>query len=353
MGWLGGAFLAALVVTYGLTPLARRLALHYDVLDVPDERKVHEGRIPRLGGVAIYVGFIVASILAMERSVFWAGLLVSGSVVFLLGLVDDIRGIRAQYKLLGQIAAAMCAVAFGIRVEFLSNPFDGLIVLGNLAVPVTVLWIVGVTNALNLIDGLDGLAAGTAAIASLTIALVSWLEGQPEVAKGALILAGCALGFLRYNFHPASIFMGDSGSMFLGLALAVLSVQGLAKSAAFVSLFVPAVILGLPLLDTFMAIWRRFGRGESVFCPDKQHLHHCLLDLGLSQRQSVGVIYGVNSLLALLAVLLTRVTSSQGIIIVTMVAVAGVVAANKLVTTSKARRKEVVSRGEGRDYLRG
>jgi len=289
--------------------------------------------MPRLGGVAIFAGFLAAYLAAgMYRPPF-QGLLWGAGLILVVGLVDDIRGLSPRWKLAGQLAAALVVTFSGARVEFLTNPFDGFLVLGKLAVPVTVLWLVGVTNALNLVDGLDGLAAGTALIASATMAVVAWLEGETTVAFLALALAAAILGFLPYNFHPASIFMGDSGSMFLGLTLASLAVLGLTKSATVISLFIPVLILGIPILDTFFAIVRRFLNRRPIFQPDKGHLHHCLMAYGLTQKQAVLAIYVVNLCLGASAVLLTRLTTDQGMIILILLSVAVVWASNRLGVT--------------------
>ncbi|MBC7325790.1 MAG: undecaprenyl/decaprenyl-phosphate alpha-N-acetylglucosaminyl 1-phosphate transferase, partial [Moorella sp. (in: Bacteria)] len=245
---LGGA------ISFLLTPVLCRLAPRLGAIDKPDGRKVHHTLMPRLGGLAIYAGFLAAFWLLGFREARYLGLLLGGTLIVVVGLVDDIKNIAPWWKLAGQVAAAAILVAFGVRVEFLTNPFAGLFILGKLAIPATIFWVVGVTNALNLVDGLDGLAAGTSFIAAVTIAVVAWFNGEAGVVLLSLALAISVLGFLPFNFHPARIFMGDSGAMFLGFNLAALATIGLTKSATMVSLFVPVVILGLPLLDTFLAI---------------------------------------------------------------------------------------------------
>ncbi|MBE3581795.1 MAG: undecaprenyl/decaprenyl-phosphate alpha-N-acetylglucosaminyl 1-phosphate transferase [Thermoanaerobacteraceae bacterium] len=317
-----------------LTPILRGVAPRIGALDRPDPRKVHNKVMPRLGGVAIFAGFVAAYLAGGMYYPSFQGLLWGASLILVVGLVDDIRGLSPRWKLAGQVAAALVVALFGARVEFLTNPFDGFLFLGKLAIPVTVVWLVGVTNALNLVDGLDGLAAGTALIASVTMAVVAWLEGETRVAFLALALAASILGFLPYNFYPASIFMGDSGSMFLGLTLATLAVLGLTKSATVISLFIPVLILGIPILDTFFAIVRRFLNRRPIFQPDKGHLHHCLMAYGLTQKQAVVAIYLVNLCLGASAVLLTRLTTDQGVIILILLSVAVVWASNRLGVTS-------------------
>ncbi len=346
------AILLALGVVLLITPLVRKWAFKWGALDRPNQRKVHHQVMPRLGGLAVFIAFTTAVLLTQQISGHIIGLLLGGGLIILLGFVDDTRGISPRVKLAGQLVAA-CAVAvipfFGLRVEILTNPFsEEYFALGLLSIPVTVLWIVSVTNAVNLIDGLDGLAGGTVCIASLTLAAVVWIEtnrnaagaspGQYEAIALALILAAAVLGFLRYNFYPAKIFLGDTGSMYLGFSVAVLSVMGLAKSATFISVIIPVVILGIPLLDTICAIIRRFNGQKPIFQPDKQHLHHRLMKMGLNHRQAVLCIYGVNIVLGLSAILLTLLTPKQAIIFLVVLSTAVLILANKLGVTGARSR---------------
>lgn len=311
--------IAGFITVLLLTPVARRLALYLGAVDRPTARKIHRRPIPRLGGLAIYGGFLLVLLVSRPWTPPVTGLALGSTLIVLLGIWDDRRELPAKIKLAGQVAAAVAVVAFGVRVEFLTNPFNGLIFLGTMAIPVTVLWIVGITNALNLIDGLDGLAAGTAAIAAVTVAVVAWMEGQTTVAFYALALAVCAAGFLRYNFFPAKIFMGDTGSMFLGFNLASLAILGLTKTATIISLLVPVVILGWPIVDTFWAILRRYRNHQPIMAPDKQHLHHQLLNLGLSQRQAVLVVYILDGCLGACAILLNLLPPAQGILLLLLI----------------------------------
>ncbi|MGB9662808.1 MAG: MraY family glycosyltransferase [Moorellaceae bacterium] len=313
-----------------LTPVLKWVAPRIGALDRPDPRKIHSAPMPRLGGVAIFIGFVAAFLVAGITDPAYRGMLWGASLVTAVGLLDDIKGLSPRRKLAGQVSAALIVTVLGVRVEFLTNPFNGLLFLGKLAIPVTLLWLVGVTNALNLVDGLDGLAAGTAIIAALTMAVVAWLQGEIWVAFLALALAASALGFLPYNFYPASIFMGDSGSMFLGFTLASLAVLGLTKSATVISLFVPVVILGIPILDTLFAIVRRFLNHRPIFQPDKGHLHHCLMAQGFSQRQAVLAIYLVNLCLGASAVGLTRLTTERGMLILLLLAVLVIWGSNRI-----------------------
>lgn len=335
----------AIVIALGLallvTPVVKKYAFKLGALDRPDQRKVHKRVMPRLGGLAIYLSFVAAVLLTMDITMQVCGILVGGTMIVILGFVDDTRGLSPRFKLAGQIAAAAAVIPFGLEVNSLTNPFSNEmpIALGYLSIPVTVLWIVSVTNAVNLIDGLDGLAGGTTFISALTLAGVVWIEtttsgflvsGQSEAVALALILAASIVGFLRYNFYPAKIFLGDSGSMYLGFSMAALSIMGMAKSATFISVIIPVVILGIPLLDTVFAIVRRYCGHRPIFQPDKEHLHHRLLQMGLSHRQAVLSIYGVNVVLGLSAVVLTLISPKQAVIFLVILSTVILMAANKI-----------------------
>lgn len=334
------AILLALAMTLLITPLVRKLAFKCGALDLPDHRKVHKRTMPRMGGLAIYIAFVAAVLLTQDLTIEVVGLLVGGSLILLLGMFDDIKGISPRVKLAGQVLAACALIPFGLEVKFLTNPISELpITLGLLGIPVTVLWVVSVTNAVNLIDGLDGLAGGTSFIAALTLAAVVWIDstrtgllitGQMDAVALALILAAAVLGFLWFNFYPARIFLGDSGSMYLGFTVAALAVMGMAKSATFISIIIPVVILGLPLLDTTFAIVRRFYGHKPIFQPDKEHVHHRLMDMGLSHRQSVLCIYGVNIILGMSAILLTYSSPKQAAIFLVLLSTAALLMANKI-----------------------
>lgn len=331
IGPLATAFLLALLGT----PLVRKLALRIKAVDRPDARKVHKGVMPSLGGLAICLGFWTAILLTQELSRETIGLLLGGIMIVALGILDDTRGISPRVKLAGQVLAAVTALVCGIRVEFLTSPIEGIIslqVLGFdiLVYVITILWIIGVTNAVNLIDGLDGLAAGVSSIAAITLGIVSILEGRQEAAGIAFILGASTLGFLKYNFHPAKIFMGDTGSMFLGFNLSVIAIIGLTKSATVISLFLPIVILGIPIADTFFAIIRRYFKGKPIFSPDKDHLHHRLLALGLSHKHTVIAMYGVSAFLGASAVLTAMVTTPQGVIIMLFTTIGVFMAADRV-----------------------
>ncbi|MEG6512223.1 MraY family glycosyltransferase [Desulforamulus ruminis] len=334
--------LLALLISFALTPLVRKLAFKIGAIDQPDCRKVHCKTMPRLGGLAVFLAFSVAVLLTQPLDSRLVGLLTGGLLIVLLGILDDTRGLPAKVKLAGQIAAAAAVIPFGIQVEFITNPVDGhMLHLGIWGIPVTIFWIISVTNAVNLIDGLDGLAGGTAFIAALTMAAITWQQQDGtgmEVTLLALVLAASILGFLRYNFFPAKIFLGDTGSMFLGYALGTLAVMGVAKTATAISVIVPMVILGIPLLDVLFAILRRYQSQRPIFQPDKEHLHHRLMALGLSHRQTVLAIYAVNLILGVSAFLLTELTTSQAALLLFILAVVIIVTANKIGVIGKVAR---------------
>ena len=331
------AFLIALFVALIATPAVIVLAAKTGAMDAPDARKVHKGPMPRIGGLAIYCGFM-AAILAMlnfaeltqEVANGVIGLLLGGTLIVIIGLIDDYKNLPAKVKLLGQILAACVVVYFDVRIDVITDPFGDYLYLEYLAAPATVFWIVGLTNTVNLIDGLDGLAAGVSTIASITIMLVALQEDGMIVALFTAALAGAALGFLRYNFNPAKIFMGDTGSMFLGFILAGISVIGAVKCTATIALIVPILALGLPIMDTTFAIIRRYRGGVPIFKPDKGHLHHRLVDLGFSQRQAVLLMYVISALLGLSAVALNEVSGGMSIVIVVCVLLVVFLGARKL-----------------------
>lgn len=293
-------FLIALGVTLFATPVIQKAAVRIGAVDQPNERKIHSTAIPRLGGVGIFVGFAAALLvslifagvlgrgLEMKHMV---GILLSSTLMLALGVADDMRGLSAWTKLICQIVIASIAVFFGIEITFVSNPFNGLFLLGAIAAPLTVLWLVGMTNAINLIDGLDGLAAGVTAISAGTLFVVALRTHQIGAALVLLALCGASLGFLRYNFFPAKIFLGDSGSYLLGFILAAASVTGVFKTTLVVALIIPILILGVPIFDTMFAIGRRISSGQSPFKADNRHIHHLLLRAGFTQREAVLAIY--------------------------------------------------------------
>jgi len=328
--WLG--VLIALVTALVATPFAIYMARKLNVVDVPNERKVHTSATPRMGGVAIYGAFVLGALALGIYTRPVAALLIAGSLVMLVGWVDDVRGISPKVKLIGQVIASLVLIKGGFYVQFITNPFTdgGLISLGIFTIPVTILWLTGISNAVNLIDGLDGLSAGVSAIAALTMTIVCFVQGQVQTAALAAVLAAAAFGFLRYNFHPARTFMGDCGSLFLGFILGALAIMGLSKGATIISIFIPLIIMGIPIFDTFFAIIRRIFLRKPIFEADKGHLHHSLLSLGLSHRQTVLAIYGISALMGLAAVLLALLTTAQAAVLLLVIIIGTFAGAEKL-----------------------
>ena len=308
------AFVIATLVSGVLTPLVRRWALRVGAVATGGGRHVHERKIPRLGGVAICLGLMlpIAGLFFVESAVadlFQAhprrvlGLCLGGAAMCALGLFDDTRGIRALYKLYFQLAIAAFAFFCGFRIEAVNLPIVGELSMGIFALPVTMLWVVGIINAVNLIDGLDGLAAGVVFFAGVTNFVVAYIAGQPIPALIMAAVLGSVLGFLFYNFNPARIFMGDSGSYFLGYVLAVTALVGSSgKASTAVSLLVPVVALGVPIFDTLFSMVRRFLERRPIFSPDRGHVHHRLLDLGITHRRAVLILYGVSVVFTVAAI---------------------------------------------------
>lgn len=300
------AFFAALAVALAVTPQTKKLAMKLGVYDEPDARKVHTGLMTRMGGLGIYAGFLTGFLVYGDFSRSMLGLLLSATFVTAVGFYDDVKNISPKMKFLGQIVAAVILMVFGVRLEFLTVPFgDWILDIGIWGYPVTLLWLVGVCNALNLIDGLDGLASGVAAIGALSLGVVAYIGGLTFVAAYCIILVGSIFGFLKWNFHPATLFMGDCGSLLLGFLLGALSLFTMSEGATVIGLAVPVLILGIPILDTLFAIIRRKRSHKPVFQPDKGHFHHRLLRMGMSHRDTVLFIYSVTFLFGAAAVLMT------------------------------------------------
>jgi UDP-GlcNAc:undecaprenyl-phosphate GlcNAc-1-phosphate transferase len=309
------AFFIATVAAAALTPLVRLLAFRIGAVAVPGARHIHKRTTPRLGGVAIFVAFMLplvalffvnsdVALAVRQQPLHVFGLLVGAFAMCALGFLDDLKGVRALYKLLAQVAVAAFAYGCGFRIEEISVPFLGAAQMGIFALPITVFWIVGIVNAVNLIDGLDGLAGGVVFFAALTNFVVAYIGGSVFVAALMACLLGGVLGFLFFNFNPARIFMGDSGSYFLGFVLATSAIVagGGQKATTTVSLLVPIIALGVPIFDTLFAIVRRFLERRPLFSPDRSHLHHRLIDMGMTQRRAVIVLYGASVVLTVSAI---------------------------------------------------
>lgn len=331
VGLAAAALLTAALVALVSTPVVKSLAFRVGAVDVPkDNRRMHDHPIPRMGGLAIFFGFTLSVLIFIPLTTELRGMLLGSVVIVILGILDDIFALPALPKFFVQILAALIAVLHGNRIEFLSNPNifsqDLFWELGWLAIPITVLWIVGITNAVNLIDGLDGLACGVSTISSMTLLVIALIVAEPDVALLMGALSGACIGFLPYNLNPAKIFMGDTGSTFLGFILAVVSIQGLFKFYAIISFAVPFLMLGLPIFDTCFAILRRVSHGQSPMSPDRGHIHHRLIDMGFSQKQAVAVLYIISAILGLSAVVLTTIGVVRAMLFLLALCAAGAVA---------------------------
>lgn len=333
----GVVWLIAFIITVVFTPISIRWAHRLGAIDVPkDDRRVHKKPIPRLGGLAIFAGFTIAAIFIFgsglthtgnintetgmafisffkntglnNKGMPILGAFVGSGVIFIFGFIDDLKELGPWTKLFGQILSASLAFSMGVRITFFDVIFEYRVTNMPLIISylVTVVWIVAITNTINLVDGLDGLATGIVGISSLCIAYIGYIHGYYIGAFPMLAIAGAALGFLIFNYHPAKTFMGDCGSQYLGYLLATFSILGSVKSATVVAVFVPAMSLALPIFDTLFAIVRRIVNGQPIMAPDKGHLHHRLLRSGLGQRRSVLTIYGICGVMGVASVLLSR-----------------------------------------------
>lgn len=303
--------LVAFLICYFMTPPVKRFAENVGAIDVPkDGRRVHDHPIPRMGGLAIFTGFVLSVLLFVDMSMQVMGLLLGAIIIAVMGALDDILCLNPWIKLGGQFLAALVAIRCGIVFDAISNPgfldADTTIQLGWLSIPFTIVWIIACTNAVNLIDGLDGLAVGISAISSISMMLVSLIlpAGIGSIPLLLACLAGSCFGFMPYNINPAKIFMGDVGSQFLGFVLSCVSIMGLFKFHAIITFLIPLLSLAVPLGDTIFAFFRRILHGQSPFHADRGHIHHKLIDMGMNQKQAVAVLYAVSVILGLVAVLI-------------------------------------------------
>ncbi|MBQ9757676.1 MAG: undecaprenyl/decaprenyl-phosphate alpha-N-acetylglucosaminyl 1-phosphate transferase [Clostridia bacterium] len=325
------ALAVGFLVAFASTPTVIALANKIKAIDIPkDERRVHKKPIPLIGGLAIFYGFVVSVLCFAVVDKALMGILVGSVIMVTVGIIDDMRNLDARLKLIFQLIAAFIVIYCGVDIEYIANPLSRwigpqYISLGLWSIPITMIWIVGITNAVNLIDGLDGLAAGVSTIASVALLSLTIISQNLNAAIVAAALAGAGFGFLPYNFNPAKIFMGDTGSTFLGFVLACISIQGVMKMYALVSFVVPVLILGLPVFDTIFAIIRRIIKKKPIMSPDRGHLHHRLLDMGFSQKQTVTILYTLTSILCLTAVVMALKDAFRGLFLILAVVVIMVV----------------------------
>lgn len=299
------AVLCAGLIAFTMTPPVRVLAFRIGAVDIPlDQRRMHKKPIPRIGGLAIFFGFTASTMIFCNPTKELFAICLGGFVLVALGIFDDVFRLPAMLKFVVQIGAAVIAVVNGVVIDHISIG-GNYVMFGVWRIPITILWIVGLTNAINLIDGLDGLACGVSAISSASLFCVVLLNGDLHSAMITAILTASCIGFMPFNKNPAKIFMGDTGALFLGFTLAVMSVQGVFKLHTVISFLVPLSIFALPLLDTTVAIIRRVAHGKSPFSPDRGHLHHKLVDMGFTQKNAVRILYAICALLGLVAVVFT------------------------------------------------
>lgn len=317
------AFLISLFVVIVTTPIINRIGKRIGLVDKPNHRKVHQRPMVRLGGVAMFIGVVIALLIVWGMGEFATlksgkeseilGVAIGGTAFFLIGLADDLFNLSPKTRLVLQVVVSGLVWQSGVQIDFLTNPLAGLFSLPEWAsLPITVIWLVGMANAINWIDGLDGLAAGVSGIAAFVMLWTCLFMGQPHAALFAAALAGATFGFLRYNFNPAQIFMGDGGAYFIGFTLAGVGVIGLVKSVTTVAVLLPYVILAVPILDMSAVILDRLRRGKSPFVADKRHLHHRLLKAGLSQRLAVLFIYSLTLWAGSLAMAVSGMPSGVG-----------------------------------------
>lgn len=337
------AFVLSGIISFASTPLVKVFAQKVGAIDVPlDDRRMHKQPVPRLGGLAIFFGFIMSIVLFADINKQLRGILIGAVIIVVLGCIDDVVRLGAGIKFIVQICAALVPVLYGgLKIEAFSNPIGFItgvfwINLGIWSVPITVIWIVAITNAVNLIDGLDGLAVGVSTISSITLLLISLSLGNPAVAIITAALAGGCIGFLPYNINPAKMFMGDTGATFLGFILATVSIQGLFKVYALISFAVPFLILGLPIFDVIVAVFRRLSKGQSPAKADRSHIHHRLIDMGFSQKQAVAILYTLSAILGLTAVILTTSGELKAIFLLVAV-IAAVTIGSKVIFSSDGK----------------
>lgn len=316
----------AMLLSFALTPLVKRLAYKIGAVDIPkDKRRMHDHPIPRLGGLAIFTGFVITVLIFSQADRQLRGILLGACLIVAVGVVDDSHPLGAGIKFILQIVAALIAVWHGVVIQAIASPFpfgEPYWDFGIMAIPITVIWIVAVTNSVNLIDGLDGLADGVSTIAALTMLIIALLMGDLKMAVICAALVGACVGFIPYNRNPAKIFMGDTGATFLGYMLATVSVTGLFKLYAVISFIVPFIILGFPIFDTASAFTRRILKGQNPMKADRSHTHHKLIDMGMNQKQAVATLYMVATVLGLCAVMI--VTRGYIKVILSIAALGGV-----------------------------
>lgn len=338
-------FTTFLSVTF-ITPFIKKIAFHMDAVDIPNARKVHTKPMPRLGGLGIYFGFLLGYMLYGTHSGTMNSILIGSFFIVITGIIDDVKPLKASHKFIGQLIAACIVVFYGNILLKDISAFGLYFDFGLLSYPITIFFILGCINCMNLIDGLDGLAAGISSIYFLTIGIIATIQGKSGLDFVlTFIMLGSTLGFLVHNFNPASIFMGDSGSMFLGFIISVISLLGF-KNVTMTSLIIPLLILAIPILDTIFAIIRRALKGESISTPDKFHIHHQLLNRHFSQKSTVIIIYGINLLFAFASIIYVLKDQKIGYIVygILLMIVILFVAKTNVIFDQKEIKKKILSK---------
>lgn len=302
------AFILSFTVAVFITPVVKKIAIKIGATDKPNTRKIHKDIMPRLGGLGIFIGVIAGFLYLQPHSIYMKEIVIGAFIIILVGILDDKYTLPAKYKFIGQLVAAIVVASSGLLIEKFTIPFYGAVYLDFLSYPVTVIWIVAITNAINLIDGLDGLAAGVSSIAMTSILIMAFADSQFLVVALCFILIGSTLGFLVHNFYPAKIFMGDTGALFLGYSISIISMLGLFKNITIFSFIIPIVVLAVPIFDTVFAIIRRLLNKKSIAAPDKLHLHYCLVNLGFSHRSAVLIIYFFSACFGFSAIIFSNAT---------------------------------------------
>ncbi|WP_156290927.1 glycosyltransferase family 4 protein [Oceanobacillus salinisoli] len=313
-------FVISAVTVFLITPFTKKLAFKINATDKPDNhRKTHNSEKASLGGLAIFIGAIAGFLYLQPESPQMTAIIIGAFIMIITGMLDDIFDLKPIYKFAGQIAAAIVVVSSGLTIDKLTMPFFGTVYLEGLGYVITIFWIVGASNAINLIDGLDGLAAGVSTIALSSILVMAMMDYRMVVAYLCIILIGSCIGFLYHNFYPAKIFMGDTGALFLGYAIAVVSMLGLFKNVALFSFIIPIIVIAIPVFDTLLAIIRRIINKQGIATADKRHIHYQLIKMGYSHRTSVLILYGFSTLFGILAITFNSGTMLSSLITLIMI----------------------------------
>lgn len=311
-------FILAAIISFFLTPLVIKLAKTFGFIDIPkDDRRVHKKPMPLAGGLAIFISITSLSFYFLNINKTMISLIIGSTIIIISGLIDDKIGLSPKLKIVFQVLAALVLIAGNIKIEFFTNPFgiESLLVLKYLSIPVTIFWVCGITNTINLIDGLDGLAVGVSMICAISMLFLTNGNNHTEAALLCALVAGACLGFLPFNFNPAKIFMGDTGALYLGFMLSFIAIEGVMKQAAILTIFIPVIVLGVPVFDTAFAMLRRKLQGKSITEADKGHLHHRLLNKGLNQKQTVLILYTISATFGIIANFIAKYKSNEALII--------------------------------------